>query len=151
MFGFVKTSKLFFRSRISRRPSISPVRRPGGNGSERERQRVALLRLEDLLGAARAAHAVGRVRVAQVGRVGDLGVGQLVVVGGGDVREPGRAGRVDEQLHRRRNLLRAGDVELPRRLHEVDLRVDVPEDAACHRAIVAEGAAVRANLRLRRC
>ena len=68
VFGFVKTSKLFFRSRISRRPSIIPGTSPGGNGSERERQRVALLRLEDLLGAARAAQAVRRIRVAEVGR-----------------------------------------------------------------------------------
>src|SRR5438270_346117 len=43
-----------------------------------------------------------------------------------------RAGRVDEPLHRRRHIFRAGNVELPRWLHEVHLRVDVPEDAAGH-------------------
>ena len=75
-------------------PALDQARdEPGRERNERERQRVALLRLEDLLGAARAAQAVRRKRVAEVGRVRDLGIGQLVVVGGGDVDEPGRAAR----------------------------------------------------------
>ena len=88
VFGFVKTSKVFFSSRISRRPADQLRDEAGRERHERERQRVALLRLEDLLGAARSAQAVRRERVAEVGRVGDLGVGQLVVVGGRDVRAP---------------------------------------------------------------
>ena len=67
---------------LARRSARHEARR---ERNERERQRVALLRLEDLLGAARAAQAVRRKRVAEVGRVRDLGIGELVVVGGGDV------------------------------------------------------------------
>ena len=52
---------------------------------EAERQRILLLGLGDLLGAAGAAQAVRRVRVTEIRVVGDLGIGQLVVVGGGDV------------------------------------------------------------------
>ena len=70
---------------------------PRRKRNEREGQRVTLFRLEDLLGAARAAQAVRRKRVPEVGRVGDLRIGQLVVVRGGDVREPGRAARVDSR------------------------------------------------------
>ena len=46
--------------------------------------------------------------------------------------EPRRPCGVDEALHRRRDVVRAGNVELPRRLHEVDLRVDVPKNATGH-------------------
>ena len=64
----------------------------------------------------------------EVGLVGDLVVRQLVVVGGGDVRDVRRARGIDEPPHRRRGLLRSWDVELALREHEVDLRVDVPEN-----------------------
>ena len=129
VFGFVNTSKFFFSRRISRPPAMSPGTSPGGNGSEREGQRVTLLRLEDLLRAARAAEAMRRIRVPEVGRLRDLRIGQLVVVRRGDVDEPGRARSIDEALHRGRDVLRVRHVELAVRLHEVDLRVDVPEDA----------------------
>jgi hypothetical protein len=56
-----------------------------------------------------------------------------VVVGRGDVDDPGLARGGDELRHRGRRLLGAGDVELSVREHEVDLRVDVPEDPAEHR------------------
>ena len=69
-----------------------------------------------------------RIGVVEVGLVRDLGVGELVVVGGGDVHDPGRARSVDETLHRGNGVHRAGDVELPVRIHEVDLCVDVPEN-----------------------
>src|SRR5207248_2998012 len=97
-----------------------------------EGQRVTLLRLEDLLRAARTAQAMGRVRALPVRGIRDLGVGELVVVGRGDVHDAGAARGVYELFERREQLRRAGHVQLPARLHEVDLRVDVPEDASRH-------------------
>src|SRR6266571_6848944 len=44
------------------------------------------------------------------------------------MHDPGRARSVDEALHRADCLLRATDIELPVRKHEVDLGVDVPKD-----------------------
>ena len=126
MFGFVKTSKFFFRSRNSaalrgtaRAASSSGI----GTGSS--------CSVSGIFRAPRVPRRqCGGYVVAKSGVVRDLGVGELVVVGRGDVDDPGRARSVDETLHRRNRLLGAGDVELPVREHEVDLRVDVPED--CH-------------------
>ena len=66
----------------------------------------------------------------------DLRVGQLVVVGRGDVDEPALARAATSRSIAGRDLLGAGDVELPVREHEVDLRVDVPEDRPGHRSEV---------------
>ena len=65
-----------------------------------------------------------------VGVVRDLGVRELVVVGRGDVDEPGLAYAPDEPLHRGDRLLGATHVQLPLGEHEVDLGVDVPQDQA---------------------
>ena len=62
-----------------------------------------------------------------------------MVVRGCDVDEPGRARGVDEALHRGRGLLRVWHVELARRLHEVDLRVDVPENRPGHGVMLPTG------------
>src|SRR5439155_10825308 len=57
-----------------------------------------------------------------------LVVRQLVVVGRGDVRDAGRACGLDQPRHRRPSLRRARDRELPVGVHEVHLRVDVPQE-----------------------
>jgi hypothetical protein len=69
-----------------------------------------------------------RIGRAEVGLVGDLVVGQLVVVRRGDVNDAGGTRRGDEPLHRGNRLLGTGNRELPAGEHEVDLRVDVPEN-----------------------
>ena len=69
-----------------------------------------------------------RVGAREVRLVRDLVVGQLVVVGGRDVHDAFRTYRLHQTLHRRRGRFGAGDVQLPVGEHEVDLRVDVPED-----------------------
>ena len=75
---------------------------------------------------------MGRVGVPVVRVVGDLRVGELVVVGGGDVNQAGRARSLDELPHRRRGLLGSRNVELALGEHEVVLRVDVPQDSCAH-------------------
>ena len=59
---------------------------PGRVWRQRDRQRIELRGLGDLRRARGAAQAVRRIGRLVVGRVGDLGIGQLVVVGGGKVR-----------------------------------------------------------------
>ena len=116
VFGFVKTSKLFFRSRISRPALDQPGDEARREGNERERQRVALLRLEDLLGAARAAQAVRRIRVVGSRAASEIsGSVSSWSSARGDVHEPRRARRVDEPLHRRRDVLRARERRACRR------------------------------------
>ena len=108
-FGFVNTSKFFFRSRISRRPSISSAARPGGNGTSASGSGSSCSVSGIFSRAARAAQAVRRVGVAEVGLVGDLRIGQLVVVGGGDVDEPAaRAARRRAAPSRARSPRRRG-------------------------------------------
>ena len=88
VFGFVKTLKFFFGSRISR-PAVDQA----GAGSPRERGRAGA-------GADRAASSPGssRRRACRAGNAAetccrspgacrDLGIGQLVVVAGGDVHD----------------------------------------------------------------
>jgi hypothetical protein len=106
---------------------LAPAEPPLGHLGGAERHRVGLLGLGDLLGAARAAQAVRRERARVVGRLGDLRVGQLVVVGGRHVRNPLRTRPGDEPRHRRHHRLGAGHGELAVPVDEVDLRVDVPQ------------------------
>ena len=106
-------------------------------GDVRERERVDLLRLGDSPGARRPSQAVRRKRARGVGLVRDLGVGQLVVVGGGDVRDAARPRPADEPGHRRHDCLGSRHGELPVGIDEVDLRVDVPEDRATRHARAA--------------
>src|SRR5204863_8762652 len=101
---------------------------PLGQRRERDRNRILLLRLRDLARAARPAQTVGWICPLEVGLLGDLVVDQLVVIRRGDVDDASRTSRVDETLHRRHRRLCSRHVELAARKHEVDLRVDVPED-----------------------
>ena len=81
MFGFVNTSKLFFRRRNSRPSEVALGQKLTsviGNGLP--------ARFPDLPCSARASEAVRWISDAEVGLVGDLLVGELVIVGGGDVR-----------------------------------------------------------------
>ena len=123
VFGFVKTSKVFFGSRNSR-----PARYRSGRGSSGIRTGSTWL----VSGIFRAPFVprrqCGWIRRPIVGRVRDLVVGELVVVHLGHVDDARRPCSVDQELHRGNRLLGAGHVELPVRIHEVDLCVDVPEN-----------------------
>src|SRR5205085_4483363 len=98
-----------------------------------DRNRVGLIGLLHLPRAVRAAQAVRRVRRPEVRFLGELVVRQLVVVRRRDVDDARRARGLDDSPHGGSDPLGPGDVELPAREHEVDLRVDVPEDRAGHR------------------
>ena len=123
-FGFVKTSKLFFSNRNSR--PRSQLRRHLG---QRERHGIELLRLGDLLRAARPAQAVRRIRRPEVGlpprsrRRSARGRRPMRRAGCPRRAPPRRAAPSPARLapHPARRACR--------RVHEVDLRVDVPEDA----------------------
>ena len=130
VFGFVKTSKFFFSSRNSR-PRDSHGIRPGGTDERAAPGRPAASRRSSPRRACRGGSAADTC-LRKSGVVRDLGVGQLVVVGRGDVRRC-RAARaaVDEPRHRRHAPSSAsGTASLPSASHEVDLRVDVPEERA---------------------
>src|SRR3954453_8419507 len=62
-----------------------------------------------------------------VGRLRDLRIGQLVIVGRGDVRNAFAPRPLDEPGHRRNARFGVGNGKLAVRVDEVDLRVDVPE------------------------
>src|SRR5207244_3096158 len=77
------------------------------NGHERQRQRIELLRLGDLLRTARAEKAMRRPGAVVVRLLGYLGIGELVLIGGSDMDNAGCAGGLDEPRHRRPRLLGA--------------------------------------------
>src|SRR6185295_7292646 len=72
---------------------------------ERQRQRVALRGLGDLRAPGRSPEAVRRERRLVVRLVGQLGVGQLVVVRRREVRDAALLGPTDETRHRGHGLL----------------------------------------------
>ena len=65
---------------------------------------------------------------AKSGDVGDLGIGQLVVVRRRDVWDALAPRPLHEPRHRRNDGICPRDRELPTGIDEVDLRVDVPEE-----------------------
>src|SRR5438105_4227767 len=94
-------------------PGIPYSSSSGRAGRQRDRDGILLLGLGDLARAACPAQAVRRIGSREVRVVGDLVVGELMVVRGRDVDEALRTYRFDEALHRRRRLLGAGNVQLP--------------------------------------
>jgi hypothetical protein len=94
-----------------------------------EHHRIFLLRLGRPHRAWGSSQAVRRPETHEIRLGRDLRVAQLVVVGARDVRDAGAPGGLDEPAHRGERLLGAGHVELAVRRDEVELRVDVPEDA----------------------
>ena len=113
-------------SRVGRRraPERFPVGTRCSSGSGSTCSVAGILR-----GAAGAAEAVRRIRVHEIGLREISGSVELVIVGRRDVDDPAPRAPSDESRHGRTRLFGAGYGELSVRKHEVDLRVDVPEDA----------------------
>ena len=77
----------------------------------------------DLSLAGRAGEAVGRI-------MAEFGIGLEVGVGRGDDRDAMLGGEGGETLEVRDDCFGAGHIEFAGRVHEVELRVDVPEEEA---------------------
>src|SRR3989442_815630 len=126
---------------------VAPMR-PRAHG---ERLAVGLSRLDhqgvsqrglgDLLLTRRAPHAVRRERGLPIRLVGDLGMAHHVIVGAGDDQDAVAVGVISEALEIGNDLLGVRHVQLAVGVHEIVLRVDVPEDHPSHTAVLEGGEA----------